>query len=162
MKQILYIFGLCTLLALGFTACQQEEDVLEQINQEELAQKEGVVEEEVIEKVEAGGIEEELKKRNSDKRPKLEYSTGVHNNSLGLKKSSAYDIDGVLYVILQAYLDDSASIVLKNKDGESVFENSDLRFNNETCIQITPSGLYPYTFEIIARRYQVYGTISME
>ena len=161
MKKILYIFGFCCLLILGFSACQQEEDALEQINQEEIGLKEDE-KEEVINEIEDEGIESELKKRDSKKHPKLEYSTGTSNNSLGLKKSSVYDIDDVLYVILKTYLDDHFSVVFMNKDGESVYENSDIMLDKETCIQIAPSGYYPYTFEIIARRVQIYGTITMD
>ena len=162
MKKIFYIFGFCCLLTLCFTACQQEEDALEQINQEETGLKEEEKDVEVIDEIEDEGIESELKKRDSKKHPKLEYSTGTSNNSLGLRKSSVYDIDGVLYVILKTYLDDHFSVVFMNKDGESVYENSDMMLDKETCIQITPSGYYPYTFEIIARRVQIYGTITMD
>ena len=51
MKKIFYILGFCCLLALSFTACQQEEDALEQINQEEIGLKEDE-KEEVINEIE--------------------------------------------------------------------------------------------------------------
>ena len=57
MKQILCLFTLCILLALGFTACQTEDPLtLEQQQQE-------------------------MKKRDSKKHPKLEYVTTTVNNS---------------------------------------------------------------------------------
>ena len=58
MKKTLTILGLFFLLTLSFTACQIDDNALEQLDQEQ----------------------QEKKKRDSDKHPKLEYITTANNN----------------------------------------------------------------------------------
>ena len=138
MKKILYIFGFCCLLTLGFSACQQEEDALVQLSLEE------------------------LQKRDSKKHPKLEYITTDKNNRDRLVKSGVYDVDGILFVILQTDSDDHLSIVFKDKSGRSVYKDTNAILNKERCIQISPSLNYPYTFEIKAKDFKISGSVIME
>lgn len=138
MKKLLYIFGFCFLLTLGFTACQQEEDALEQLNLED------------------------LQKRDSKKHPKLEYITTDKNNRDRLVKSGVYDVGGILFVILQTDSNDYLSIVFKDKSGKSVYKDTNTTLNKERCIQISPSLSYPYTFEVKAKDFKINGSIRID
>lgn len=138
MKKILYIFGFCCLLALGFTACQQEEDALAQLSLEE------------------------LQKRDSKKHPKLEYVTTGTNNHDRLSKSDVTESNGKLQITFRLNTDDKVSISISDKLGKTVFKKSGIKLINETDIIISSTDDYPYSFKIEAKEFLIIGSISLE
>jgi hypothetical protein len=146
MKQILCIFTLCTLLALGFTACQTEDPLtLEQQQQE-------------------------MKKRDSKKHPKLEYVTTTINNSATVstpKQSSRlkYTLknDGeTLHVFFKLDSGDAVSVTIKDMDNNSYVHEPVAYLKSGKEFVINPATHFPYYFEIISGNIQFIGIISEE
>ena len=143
MKKILYIFGFCCLLALGFTACQQEEDALVQLNLEE------------------------LQKRDSKKHPKLEYVTNSANNSVPPKQSSRlkYTLknDGeTLHVFFKLDSGDAVSVTIKDMDNNAYVNEPVAYLKSGKEFVIHPADHFPYYFEISSYAILYKGTITKE
>ncbi|MBQ6037523.1 MAG: hypothetical protein IJL37_02495 [Bacteroidaceae bacterium] len=143
MKKILYIFGFCCLLALGFTACQQEEDALVQLNLEE------------------------LQKRDSKKHPKLEYVTNSANNSVPPKQSSRlkYTLknDGeTLHVFFKLDSGDAVSVTIKDMDNNAYVNEPVAYLKSGKEFVIHPADHFPYYFEISSDAILYKGTITKE
>lgn len=138
MKQILCIFTLCILLALGFTACQTEDPLtLEQQQQE-------------------------MKKRDSKKHPKLEYITTGKNNHDQLSKCSVTEDNGKLHVVFQLSTTDQVSLKFYDSSGKNIYKKSSIRLNDTKEIDIFPAEKYPYTFKIEAKEFIILGNITLE
>ncbi len=138
MKQILCIFGLCTLLTLGFTACQTEDPLTLELQQQE------------------------MKKRDSKKHPKLEYVTTGKNNHDQLSKCSVTENNGKLHVVFQLSTTDQVSLKFCDSSGKIIFKESRIKLNNTKEIDISPAEKYPYTFKIEAKEFIILGNISLE
>ena len=145
MKKILYIFGFCCLLTLGFTACQQGEEVLEQQQQE-------------------------MKKRDSKKHPKLEYVTTVENNGgrdIGKNHASKliYNLESdndSLQIFFQIDCDEEISVFITDPSGKRVIEEKTKGFLEGKNYEIKPAKNYPYHFMISSENFSLYGIITME
>ena len=144
MKQLLYIFGFCWLLALGFTACQSEDDdALEQLSQEQL----------------------EMRKRDSKKHPKVEYITTSANNSVSLKQSSRlkYTLNNngeTLYVFFKLDSDDTVSVTIKDMDNNAYINEPVAYLKNGKEFVIEPADHFPYYFEISSDAILYWGIIT--
>ena len=146
MKQILCIFTLCTLLALGFTACQTEDPLtLEQQQQE-------------------------MKKRDSKKHPKLEYITTVENNGgrdIGKNHASKlkYNLESdndSLKIFFQIDSDEEISVYITDPSGKRVIEEITKDFSKGKNYEIKPAMNYPYRFVISSDNFALYGRITLE
>ena len=134
MKQILYLFSFCTLLALGFTACQQEEDAFVQLSLED------------------------LQKRDSKKHPKLEYATTVNNNSADSPPSLKCIFNegsDVLQISIQKDTYEKYSIAFKNGLGFYIFKEEQVLINEERAIQIAVSENFPCSFMITSKTFDI-------
>ncbi|MBR3015425.1 MAG: hypothetical protein IKH69_10485 [Bacteroidaceae bacterium] len=138
MKQILCIFTLCILLALGFTACQTEDPLT--LEQQQL----------------------EMKKRDSKKHPKLEYITTGKNNHDQLSKCSVTEDNGKLHVVFQLSTTDQVSLKFYDSSGKNIYKKSSIRLNDTKEIDIFPAEKYPYTFKIEAKEFIILGNITLE
>ena len=145
MKKILYIFGFCCLLALGFTACQQEEDALVQLSLED------------------------LQKRDSKKHPKLEYITGGINNSVSSsdKKQNSklkYAVeanDDNLSVFFKLDSNDEVTVIFSDDLGQTfIYQSMTLKKGKEFIIN--PAKSYPYYFEISSQSVHIGGVITLK
>lgn len=145
MKKILYIFGFCCLLILGFSACQQEEDALVQLNLEE------------------------LQKRDSKKHPKLEYITGSINNSFHSsdKKQTSklkYTVeakDDNLCVFFKLDSNDEVTVTFSDDLGQTfMYQSMTLKKGKEFIIN--PAKSYPYYFEISSQSVRIGGVITLK
>ncbi len=146
MKKILYIFGFCCLLTLGFTACQQEEDTLVQLSLED------------------------LQKRDSKKHPKLEYIFTANNNDAynpGERRPSKlkYTLqskDDSLHVFFQidtkdivyVYFIDQIGNIIHREEVDNIFQGKEFLIN--------PAISYPYTFTIESKLFTMKGRIMLE
>ncbi len=138
MKKILYIFGFCCLLALGFTACQQEDPLT--LEQQQL----------------------EMKKRDSKKHPKLEYVTTVNNNSADSPPSLKCIFNegsNVLQISIQKDTYEKYSIAFKNRLGFYIFKEEQVLINEEKAIQIAVSVNFPCSFMITSKTFDIEGNI---
>ena len=145
MKQILYIFSFCTLLALGFTACQQEEDAFVQLSLED------------------------LQKKDSKKHPKLEYTTSSINNSISSsdKKQTSklkYTVeakDDNLYVFFKLDSNDKVTVTFSDDLGQTfMYQSMTLKKGIEFIIN--PAKSYPYYFEISSQSVRIGGVITLK
>ncbi len=146
MKQILCIFGLCTLLTLGFTACQTEDPLTLELQQQE------------------------MKKRDSKKHPKLEYITTVENNGgrdIGKNHASKliYNLESdkdSLQIFFRIDSDDEILVYITDPSGKRVIEEKTKDFPKGKKYEIKPAMNYPYHFMIASENFTLYGRITME
>lgn len=148
MKKTLTILGFFFLLTLSFTACQIDDNALEQLDQEQL----------------------EMKKRDSDKHPKLEYITTANNNDAynpGERRPSKlkYTLqskDDSLHVFFQidtkdivyVYFIDQIGIIIHREEVDNIFQGKEFLIN--------PAISYPYTFTIESKLFTMKGRIMLE
>ncbi len=134
------------MLTLGFIACQQEEDALEQLSLEE------------------------LQKRDSKKHPKLEYITTVENNggrdigkkhALKLKYNLESDNDS-LQIFFQIDSEEEFTIFITDPSGKRVIEEKTKDFLKGKYFQIKPAMSYPYFFMISSEIFCLCGRITIE
>lgn len=146
MKQILCIFTLCILLALGFSACQTENPLtLEQQQQE-------------------------MKKRDSKKHPKLEYVTTTVNNNVTVsspKQSSRlkYSVKNngeTLHVFFKLDSGDAVSVTIKDMDNNAYVHEPVAYLKSGKEFVINPATHFPYYFEISSDAILYKGTITKE
>lgn len=146
MKQILCIFTLCTLLALGFTACQTEDPLT--LDQQQ----------------------QEMKKRDSKKHPKLEYITSVENNGgkdIGKNHASKlkYNLESdndSLQIFFQIDSDEEISVYITDPSGKRVIQEKTNVFSKGKNYEIKPAMNYPYCFVISSDNFALYGRITLE
>ncbi len=141
MKKILYIFGFCCLLTLGFTACQQEEDTLVQLSLED------------------------LQKRDSKKHPKLEYTTTVKNNSADsppTMKCVYDDKNNALQISIQKDTNEQYYISFKNGSGISIYQEMQASIDKGKIIFINVYDEFPCTFEFYSNTFIIIGKVSFE
>ena len=141
MKKIFYIFGFCCLLTLGFTACQQEEDALEQLSLEE------------------------LQKRGSKKHPKLEYTTTVKNNSADsppTMKCIYDDKNNALQISIQKDTNEQYYISFKNSSGVSIYQEMQASIDKGKIIIINVFEIFPCSFEIDSDTFNIKGEVFFE
>lgn len=141
MKKILYIFGFCCLLTLGFSACQQEEDALVQLSLED------------------------LQKRDSKKHPKLEYATTVNNNNVSSTPKMHYSLDDndlVLEIRFLLESKDVVSVSFVDKLGAVVYEVTDIDISQWKTFNIKPAENYPYNFKVYSKTFVIMGRIYKE
>ena len=141
MRQLLYIFGFCALLTLGFTACQQEEDALVQLSLED------------------------LQKRDSKKHPKLEYVTTVNNNSVSSSPKMHYSLDDNDLVLEIRFLLESKEVVsvsFIDNLGAVVYEDTDIDISQWKTFNINPAANYPYDFKVYSKTFIIKGKIYKE
>ena len=146
MKQILCIFGLCTLLSLGFTACQTDDPLTLELQQQE------------------------MKKRDSKKHPKLEYITSVENNGgkdIGKNHASKlkYNLESdndSLQIFFQIDSDEEISVYITDPSGKRVIEEITKDFSKGKNYEIKPAMNYPYRIVISSDNFALYGRITME
>ena len=145
MKQILCIFGLCTLLTLGFTACQTEDPLTLELQQQE------------------------MKKHDSKKHPKLEYITGSINNSFHSsdKKQTSklkYTVeakDDNLCIFFKLDSNDEVTVIFSDDLGQTfMYQSMTLKKGKEFIIN--PAKSYPYYFEILSQSIRIGGVITQK
>lgn len=148
MKKTLTILGFFFLLTLGFTACQIDDNALEQLDQEQL----------------------EMKKRDSDKHPKLEYITTANNNHAykpgeRLPSKLKYTLqskDDSLHVFFQIDTEDIVYVSFVDQIGNIIHrEEVDSIFQGKEFL-INPAISYPYTFTIGSKLFTMKGRIMLE
>lgn len=148
MKKTLTILGFFFLLTLSFTACQIDDNALEQLDQEQ----------------------QEKKKRDSDKHPKLEYITTANNNDAynpGERRPSKlkYTLqskDDSLHVFFQidtkdivyVYFIDQIGNIIHREEVDNIFQGKEFLIN--------PAISYPYTFTIESKLFTMKGRIMLE
>ena len=141
MKQILCIFTLCTLLALGFTACQTEDPLTLELQQQE------------------------MKKRDSKKHPKLEYVTTVENNNLSSPPKMHYYLEDNNSKLEIRFLLDSkekVNVSFSDRLGIVVYEEVDMVISQWKMFNINPAEKYPYYFILYSKNFEIKGKVYIE
>ncbi len=141
MKQILCIFGLCTLLTLGFTACQTEDPLTLELQQQE------------------------MKKRDSKKHPKLEYVTNVENNNLSSPPKMHYYLEDNNSKLEIRFLLDSkekVNVSFSDRLGIVVYEEVDMVISQWKMFNINPAEKYPYYFILYSKNFEIKGKVYIE
>lgn len=148
MKKTLTILGFFFLLILGFTACQIDDDALEQLDQEQL----------------------EMKKRDSDKHPKLEYITTANNNDAynpaerapSKLKYTLLSKDDSLHVFFQIDTEEIVYVYFVDQHGNIIYREEVDNISQGKEFLINPAISYPYIFTIETKLFTMKGIIMLE
>jgi len=107
-----------------------------------------------------------VQKRDSKKRPKLEYSTSTIDNSASTgnarMRCSVKEEGNMVMVALQVNSKDGFSVTFADKTGKNVYQHEGLDLYERKEISISPATAYPYTFKILSKNIYIFGTITKE